>query len=153
VAGTYDTETQVLTLGSGSGFDMTATFSGDAFDGLFFDSQVQIGGPAMLVAAPGTTPAPIYCGTFAGADAGSWNLVIVDTLVSGTRSSAQANSRSMIGSLRGTALALRTYVGTPPDETQTGTATGTLAGTTITGAWTEFSGQTGTWTASTTNCE
>ena len=30
VAGTYDTETQVLTLGSGSGFDMTATFSGDA---------------------------------------------------------------------------------------------------------------------------
>jgi hypothetical protein len=59
----------------------------------------------------------------------------------------------MIGSLRGTALALRTYVGTPPDETQTGTATGTLAGTTITGAWTEFSGQTGTWTASTTSCE
>jgi len=155
VAGTYDTETQVLSLGSGSGFDMTATFSGDAFDGLFFDAEAQIGGPAMLVASPGTTPAAAYCGTFAGDDAGSWNLVIVDTLVTGTRSSLQANSRSMIGNLRGTTISMQAYVGSQPDTTQTGAVTGILStnGTSIDGAWTEFSGQAGTWQVSTANCQ
>ena len=155
VAGTYDTETQVLSLGSGSGFDMNATFSGEAFDGLFFDAQTGIGGPATLLATPGTTPATAYCGTFAGQDAGSWNLVTVDTRVSGNRSSASADSRSMVGTLQGRTITLVVYTGSPPDSSTTGSATGTVSadGTSITGTWSELTGATGTWTATTAACQ
>jgi hypothetical protein len=46
IAGTYDTENQVLEVTSATGFDMTASFSGEAFDGVYFDA-VQTGGPTM----------------------------------------------------------------------------------------------------------
>ncbi len=155
VAGTYDTETQVLSIASGSGFDLTASFSGDIFDGLFFDSRNGLGGPATLVASRGTTPAPAFCGSFDGDETGSWNVVISDTLASGNRSSTQGNSRSMVGSVRDGIIALRVYVGTPPDTTRTGSAQGTLSndGTSITGPWVEFTGPAGTWQASTAGCD
>jgi hypothetical protein len=155
IAGTYDTENQVLEVTSATGFDMTASFSGEAFDGVYFDAVTQTGGPTMLVAAPGTTPPAAYCGTFAGQDAGTWNVVIADPRVSASRSNPNGNARSMVGDLSGRTITLVAYTGAPPDSIGTGSATGTLSsdGTSIAGTWSDFSGATGTWQATTTACQ
>jgi hypothetical protein len=155
VAGTYNTETQVLSLSSASGFGMTASFSGQAFDGLFFDAETSIGGPSTLLAASGTTPAAAYCGTFTGGDSGTWNVVIVSPRVSATRSNPNGSARSMVGDLSDRTITLDAYNGTPPESNATGTATGTLSadGTSITGTWADFSEATGTWQATTAACD
>ena len=155
VAGTYDTETQVLSLASASGFDLTADFSGDAFDGLYFDAETGTGGPATLLAAAGTTAPAAYCGTFSGAEAGTWNVIVAPPRVSANRSTPNGDARSMVGSLNGRTITLVAYTGAPPDSSGTGNATGTIStdGASIAGAWADFSGLTGTWQATTAACQ
>ena len=139
LTGTYDLDSKTLGL-NGSGYTFTATFAGGRLSGSFtgpngmgiFSAFSRRGGEVAL-----------YCGTFAGAADGVWNLARHGNDLAGAFHETDGSSAgTLTGTLSGNAISL-TYTG--------GTATGTLSGSSMNGSWTG-SGSTGTWTGSQSGC-
>jgi hypothetical protein len=149
LTGTYDTGTHGLSL-SGGGYAFTGTYSNGVLSGTFTNPTGKTGG---FSAQPGSTISVIpYCGTYAGAASGHWNVLLNSTnnVVSGI---AVATSSGSPASIAGTASG-NSWSGTytPIGGTGgSGTWSMTLSGTNLTGTWSATNNQ-GNGTLSGSRC-
>ncbi len=159
VAGFYDPDTKVLSLESGTpgtGFSSQVTLTSSTFDGAFSDGSNGRSGLISLFATSGATPPITFCGSFlstdptAGSDAGTWNVVVNGSAITGFKNSANAFN-TLSGTVSGRSITLDILTGVPPDLTSVGQASATLSSDNASLAGTYTDGSTsGTWTASTT---
>jgi hypothetical protein len=148
LTGTYDDVNKALAVG-GSGWSLNATVTDTTTGELSGSFGGPLGGGIMAGTAGGTSVARTpFCGTFAGTDQGSWNLLVQDTLVTGiTISDATIQIFSLTGALRGPDFTLNATDGSAF------AASGQLAadGLSASGTWTNpDQNDSGTWTVSTT---
>src|SRR4029077_8252281 len=139
LTGTYDTGTHTLSL-SGGGYAFTGTYSNGLLSGTFTNPTGLTGG---FSAQAGSTSSVVgYCGTYAGAASGYWNLTLDSTnnLISGIAVDTQSGGISSVaGTASGNAWS-GTYARTGGTG-GTGTWSMTLSGTNLTGTWSATNNQ------------
>ena len=144
LTGTYDSTTGTVTL-SGGGYTLTGKLVGGTLSGTYTGPN---GGGSFAVQSTVSGAVAVYCGTYTGSSAGSWNLVRGgDNTLSGSFTDA-ANGQSGIlsGKLNGTDILLN-------PQGSTDTAVGTLAGDAVSGTYGPPGGTPkGTWSGSTGAC-
>jgi hypothetical protein len=103
----------------------------------------------------------VFCGTYSGADSGTWNLVASsDGPASGSFSASSSGSQGLLsgnvtnvtvtsGSITGGNVSLTWGPGTVATGAISGTKVGTAAGAS---RWDDGKGHTGTWTGSSSGC-
>jgi hypothetical protein len=129
LSGTFTSSTGALALNGSSGFSLTGTLAAGTLSGTLTNGN----GNGTFVALPPNngSASKVFCGTYGGSDAGSWNVVISSLgSVSGVAASLRGGSPvTLNGTLSGTTLTL-----TSSDH---GSAQGTLSadGSSISGTW------------------
>jgi hypothetical protein len=151
LTGTYDPSTRTFTV-SGTGGGATYTFTGGVSAGGITGSFTMLVGsvsfPGTFTAAPGDSDTvTVYCGTYSGASSGTWNLVRTGASLNGIATTSGGNVP-----LSGTVSGSSVSISVPAGGGVTGTASGTISGTSIEGTW-QIPGtaETGTFSG-TTNC-
>lgn len=125
---------------SGGGYTLGGTLAAGAISGSYSGPN----GPGTFTTQSGTNAIQVYAGTFtstvAGQPSGTFNLVINGSVLSGLAvPSHNQSTTSLAGNLSGTAITIRDA------NSNTGIATGTLSGTTVSGTYDAGSNR-GTWT-------
>lgn len=131
---------------AGQGWTVNAGILGATFSGV-------VGGPsgAGTISAQDATHDEVtrYCGSFSGADRGTWNMQISDAGASGSFA-GQFAAGNIQGGLAGTSLMLTFGIGSSSNR---GTASGTVSGAQVSGTWrTSDGGASGSWSGSTAAC-
>ena len=140
LSGTFTSSTGALALNGSSGFSLTGTLAAGTLSGALANS----GGNGTFVALPPSngSASKVFCGTYGGSDAGSWNVVISSLgSVSGVAASLRGGSPvTLTGTLSGNVITL-----TSSDH---GSAQGTLSadGSSISGTWTAVGNSSGSGT-------
>lgn len=146
LSGTYNATTGVFAL-SGGQYTIVA-----GVDAPYVVGSVTVRGAlatGTLAAMPvsATTPTTHWCGSTSGSNPSGIDLAIQGGVVVGV---FQGASSGIPG--KGTASATDVNFSWIPGTNQTGSATGKISGTTITGTWSNSFGGSGTWTAASNGC-
>ena len=136
VSGSYNTGTKALNFSTAS---PTITFTGTYASGVVQGTIATASGSGVFVVRNGTVS--VFCGTFTGAAAGTWNFTISGSSLVGVYDDGSGNNY-LSGTATGSALAI-TF--------SAGTAAGTISGASASGTWTSGGGN-GTWTGGTAGC-
>jgi hypothetical protein len=140
LAGTYDDSSKAL----------AATGDGYNFGGVYDEGSGHLDG-AMTGNATGLFAAirdddntsVAYCGTFAGADDGTWNFTIEGNTLYGSYMTSSSDTGVLEGTISGNAIVIT--------EGGLQVATGTRNGDNVSGTWDAGQGNSGTWTGSRCN--
>lgn len=148
LSGTFDPATgKLLLAGHDADGDWTldGTFAADAFTGSYTSPD----GPGSFVATHATSGGGalrLYCGTAAGGNGGTWNLIVsADGAAWGLGCGPEH-----CGELKGTVSGGTVTLGTPDDPALV--VTGTDDGTHASGTWHNAT-ESGTWSGSTDTCD
>jgi len=136
------TTTGALTA-SGGGYTFTGTAASGVLLGTFTGPSSTTGGFTALDSTQNTITT--YCGTFTGTSSGTWNMETSSGHTAAATAASASSTTLYSGSLSGSSVSLSSSTGS--------TATGTVSGNTITGTWTGTGGASGTFTATTANCQ
>lgn len=153
VGGTFDPASHAFAGLAGSGYTVSGTIGTSSVTG-------QIAGPipGRFVALAGTASSTsAYCGTFrftvpaATFQDGSWNLVLTGATAAGVTYDPNGSD---YGAVAGTVTGSTVDLQFPNFQGGTGTAVGTVSGTTVSGTWTNNatpSAASGSWTGAKCN--
>ncbi len=151
LTGTYDPSAHTFTV-SGDGGGATYTFTGGvAASGITGSFTIVVGGatyPGTFTASPGGSGAvTVYCGSYTGTSSGTWNLVVTGAFLSGIATTSSGNI-PLTGNVSGSTMS----ISFPSGPSVSGSASGTISGTSVTGTWQiTGAGESGTFSG-TTNC-
>jgi hypothetical protein len=140
LSGTYNTDTRSLTA-TGGGYTLSASFAHGRLSGTLTGPA----GTILFTAFPkGGPEVQLYCGTFGGDAIGVWNLVRHGNDLAGAFHETDGSGAGVLtGTVSGSNVSV-TFTG--------GLAVGTLSGNTMSGTWSNTSGDNGTWTGSRDAC-
>ena len=145
--GNYDASASTFSV-SGSGYVLRATVDANRqVAGTLSGSGASTSGVVAAVAlTQGTTPLKV-CGTYTGTSAGRLNAVISGTTIAALTVDAAGIGLNLTGSVSGNNVTFGWRPMGSSGGVGSGTATGTIAGTSASGTWSLSTGDHGTWAA------
>ena len=147
LTGTFNASTSTFNM-SGGIYTVVAAVDAPVLVGIVtVRGQLGTGTLAALPVNP-AVPTTYWCGTTSGTSVGGLDLALQGGTVVGVFQGASSGLP-----VRGTASATDVNFSWVPGTNQTGSGVGKIAGTTMTGTWSNSFGSSGTWTVSSSGCQ
>ncbi len=152
LTGTYVDATKTFTM-AGGGYNLTATIDGAGqVSGTLNGTTADTKGVVSALATNPATATTTYCGTFSGTNSGRLSVVVRGTEAKGLAVEVTGEGTNLSGTVSGNTVTLGWKPLGAGGVVGTGTATGTISGSTLAGSWTNTLGERGTFTTTSTGC-